>query len=523
MPPSHSASSSSTVRSPPLQHRPLKDSALPDVGATAMIPSRALTSVNHLPTNGHSLMAPASPDRRTTASSAIRHPSPHRGNSFGMPGTGHQNSLSTVSMRAKHHWDDKDLQEMIDDEPMSKRMESIPLEDEDIKRLPKKMRKYYEDMAALKEAYEEVDALLASSLPSAIVTSFKPAASAYGGLLGEIEQDFMTTRAFSKQSDRQAGLLSIPRETGGRAENEREDGQAREDEPLLPNSQQREEKRERVAKLALNVNFTINIILLVSKGFAVLSSTSISLVASFIDSALDFLSTLIILFTSIAMGRQSDRAKYPVGKARFENLGVLIFSVAMIASFVQVFIESFQRAVGKQEEQVAELSWIGMATMVATIVIKGIVWVWCSRIPSTAVKALAQDAENDVFFNIMSLSFPAIGQWLKSPLLDPIGGMVLSVYIIWQWCLTLHENFINLSGRQADRRELMRVLYLASRFRAVLAISAVEVYHIGDEVVIEIDVILPRTSTLHYAHDIGETIQGTLERYVDFTPLHNTR
>jgi divalent metal cation (Fe/Co/Zn/Cd) transporter len=40
-----------------------------------------------------------------------------------------------------------------------------------------------------------------------------------------------------------------------------------------------------------------------------------------------------------------------------------------------------------------------------------------------------------VFFNIMSLSFPAIGQWLKSPLLDPIGGMVLSVYIIWQWCL----------------------------------------------------------------------------------------
>jgi hypothetical protein len=59
------------------------------------------------------------------------------------------------------------------------------------------------------------------------------------------------------------------------------------------------------------------------------------------------------------------------------------------------------------------LSWIGIAyaatdpeyamgliplfyrTMVSTIVIKGIVWVWCSRIPTTAVKALAQDAEND--------------------------------------------------------------------------------------------------------------------------------
>ncbi len=33
--------------------------------------------------------------------------------------------------------------------------------------------------------------------------------------------------------------------------------------------------------------------------------------------------------------------------------------------------------------------------MVGTIVIKSIVWVWCSRMPSSAVRALAQDAEND--------------------------------------------------------------------------------------------------------------------------------
>ncbi len=73
-----------------------------------------------------------------------------------------------------------------------------------------------------------------------------------------------------------------------------------------------------------------------SKGLAVLSSSSISLVASFVDSALDFLSTLIILGTSLAMGRKSERHHYPAGKRRFEPLGVLIFSVAMIASFVQV-------------------------------------------------------------------------------------------------------------------------------------------------------------------------------------------
>lgn len=33
-------------------------------------------------------------------------------------------------------------------------------------------------------------------------------------------------------------------------------------------------------------------------------------------------------------------------------------------------------------------------------------WIWCSRIPSSGVQALAQDAENDVYLNVMSLAFP---------------------------------------------------------------------------------------------------------------------
>jgi len=35
----------------------------------------------------------------------------------------------------------------------------------------------------------------------------------------------------------------------------------------------------------------------------------------------------------------------------------------------------------------------------------------------------------------------------------------------------------------------------------------------SDDLIVEIDVILPRASTLHFAHDIGETIQCMLERY----------
>lgn len=60
----------------------------------------------------------------------------------------------------------------------------------------------------------------------------------------------------------------------------------------------------------------------------------------------------------------------------------------------------------------------------------------------------------------MSLGFPWLGGLLKWNLLDPIGGMVLSSYIIWQWCLTLHENFTNRksnirSGRVASEADAL--------------------------------------------------------------------
>jgi hypothetical protein len=89
---------------------------------------------------------------------APRSSSPSRHN-FASPG-GHRGSASAVSMRNKHHWDDKDLQEyvpppsytyiarmsehdmcfsMIDDQAMSKQMADLPLDEDDIKRLPKKV------------------------------------------------------------------------------------------------------------------------------------------------------------------------------------------------------------------------------------------------------------------------------------------------------------------------------------------------------------------------------------------------
>lgn len=117
------------------------------------------------------------------------------------------------------------------------------------------LRKYYENMNLLREAYSEVDELLASSLPSTIVTSFKPAANSLeSAFLADGDEDSSLPRDWRKPDVTYGTLLSP---SNGRDQrdvslNDRSDEQAGEDEPLLPNSQQKEEKREKLAKFALN-------------------------------------------------------------------------------------------------------------------------------------------------------------------------------------------------------------------------------------------------------------------------------
>ncbi|KAK8858889.1 hypothetical protein IAR55_003120 [Kwoniella newhampshirensis] len=384
--------------------------------------------------------------------------------------------------------------------------DEIPIDEDEIKKLPKKLRPYYSNLALLHKHYLEVDSLLSGSIPQNIALSFSPART-YSQRFEDIEE--VASPGFSRRGSawqvKQSKVAQIERE------HDIGDGEDPGEETGLLGIDKREERREKLARLALNINTIVNIILVAGKTFAVLHSSSISLTASLVDSALDLLSTFIILGTSWAIGVKSDKHKYPAGKRRFEPLGVLVFSVAMIASFVQVFIESFQRAIGPSEDRQVDVSLLGVVVMLATIAVKAVLWVWCSRIPSSGVQALAQDAENDVFFNTMSLAFPWVGSLLKWHLLDPIGGMVLSLYIIFEWVKTLLQNFNNLSGKSASPDQVTRVLYLATRFNPVMEIADVECYHIGDDLIVEIDVILPRTSSLHFAHDVGETIQCVLE------------
>ncbi|KAI8344681.1 hypothetical protein BC941DRAFT_478251 [Chlamydoabsidia padenii] len=204
---------------------------------------------------------------------------------------------------------------------------------------------------------------------------------------------------------------------------------------LTPLSSQNEKRTALwMIHLAINLSFVANLALFATKVFLALFSGSMAILASAFESFLDIVSNAIIFFT-IRIIRHKDYYTYPVGKSRMEPLGIIVFAVIITTSFSQVLMNSIQRLTdpSKTGEEL-DLSTGALVLLGSNIVIKALLWFWCATIKgSSSVDALAHDHENDVVFSIASTIFPVVGIWAKMPWLDPVGAIILSIYIIYEW------------------------------------------------------------------------------------------
>ena len=143
---------------------------------------------------------------------------------------------------------------------------------------------------------------------------------------------------------------------------------------------------------ATQINVIANILLLTAKCIAAFSSSSLSLIASLVDSALDLLCTLIIWTTHklVQWRIRKLQHKFPVGRRRLEPLGIVVFSIIMIISFLQILQESVKKLLPGGPREAATLPPVAIGALVGTVVVKGIIWIGCTRIKTTQVQALAQ-------------------------------------------------------------------------------------------------------------------------------------
>ncbi|CCX34096.1 cation diffusion facilitator 10 [Pyronema domesticum] len=385
--------------------------------------------------------------------------------------------------------------------------------DEELEKMKKPIQEYYERNNSLIARYEYIDRLLDSTLPRDLLQTYhdsddESVASEYRhhsvytdnyGSTDSLHQHIRATKPVA-QRKRPSYLYKI----------------ADEESPLLDDGSDHggggtsEESQAQIVKIAIGVNFGANAVLLVAKLMVALLTNSLSVLASLVDGILDFLSTVIVVITAWLISRK-DTHSYPIGRARLEPLGVLVFAIIMIVSFVQVGLHSAQSLWGTNRE-VINLSPTAIIIMASTVVVKGACYFWCRLIRNSSVQALAEDALTDVIFNFFSILFPLAGVFTNTWWLDPLGGLILSIYVIVQWSKIAVGHIKNLTGASASADQRNVLLYTTMRFaRSIKQITSVHAYHAGDKLNVEVDIVLEQGLELKDSHDLGESLQYTLE------------
>ncbi|XVE52743.1 hypothetical protein DITRI_Ditri02bG0147900 [Diplodiscus trichospermus] len=275
------------------------------------------------------------------------------------------------------------------------------------------------------------------------------------------------------------------------------------------------EEREKLARsetLAIRISNIANMVLFAAKVYASVRSGSLAIIASTLDSLLDLLSGFILWFTAFSMSTPNPY-QYPIGKKRMQPLGILVFASVMATLGLQIILESLQTMISDEDQfnlTKDQERWV-VGIMLGVTLVKLLLMFYCRTFTNEIVKAYAQDHFFDVITNIIGLIAVLLANYIDD-WMDPVGAIVLALYTIRTWSMTVLENVNSLVGRSAAPEYLQKLTYLCwNHHKAIRHIDTVRAYTFGSHYFVEVDIVLPANMPLQEAHDIGESLQEKLE------------
>lgn len=256
---------------------------------------------------------------------------------------------------------------------------------------------------------------------------------------------------------------------------------------------------------AARLTLSVNIFLFFLKTAATIQSGSLSVLSSLFDSGLDLFSGTVIGITQYLIHRYN-RYHYPVGRNRLEPVSIIIIAAVMGTAALQVVTNAIQN-LGKKPDVNAFSGFI----VALVVILKGSLYMLCKGVKNPSVQALAVDHRNDVVSNLVTLAFGLLGTYLL-PVLDAVGGILIALYIIFNWVRVGYEQLKNLVGYTADRDFINKVTMIAfAHDKRVVSVDTVRAYTFGVCYLVEVDIQLDAQMPLREAHDIGESLQQKLE------------
>lgn len=213
-------------------------------------------------------------------------------------------------------------------------------------------------------------------------------------------------------------------------------------------------------QIAVKGSLCANVCLSGLQLYAAISSGSLSLITTMVDSCFDPFSGLLLYMAHRTVTKASP-TKYPVGRARISTAGNIVFSFVMFTVSVVILVQALQTFIKGSTDETRPFFLPSILSVSAAFATKFCLFLYCWTIKHlfSQVEILWRDHRNDLFLNGFGILTSVGGSKLRW-WIDPMGATILSVTIAALWLHTAYDEFQLIIGVSAERETLRLITYI---------------------------------------------------------------
>jgi ferrous-iron efflux pump FieF len=258
---------------------------------------------------------------------------------------------------------------------------------------------------------------------------------------------------------------------------------------------------------AATASVVVAAVLIAAKVGAWLATDSVAVLSSLLDSLLDAAASLVnLVAVRHALTPADEEHRFGHGKA--EPLAGLAQSAFVCGSAVILLMEAIHRFGSPQPVQRPE---IGIAVSVLAIVLSaGLVWYQRRVVARTGSVAIAADSLHygaDALLNGAVVAAILIGAFLDAPLVDPLFGALISLWILRGAARIARQSFDLLMDRELPPGDRERILRIARARPEVLDVHDLRTRSAGTHIFVQMHIELDADMRLARAHEIADAVE----------------
>ena len=263
---------------------------------------------------------------------------------------------------------------------------------------------------------------------------------------------------------------------------------------------------------AAAASLIVALVLILIKTWAWYLSGSVALLGSLMDSVMDMLaSAMNFMAVRFAVQPADDEHRFGHGKA--EAIAGLVQAMIISLSAILVLVEAIKHLITPQTIQQTDL---GIAVIVISIILTlGLVSYQKYVVRKTASVAISADSlhyAGDLLLNLGVLAALVIGGYLGWTYADPLFGIGIGFYLLYNVYLIARSSVDMLMDREMEEAEREKIIEIVRAHPEVINLHDMKTRRSGLDSFIQFHIELESDISLRRAHRISHEVEDELQK-----------